>query len=104
MASREYSTVSYHATKDDTKESIPEVLMHDAKDRENSEGIGELFLNYKSTMSYFIFKAHKSFILIDTIIGDSLSQHSESTTRDSRDDDIKTANTERDEFGSRWVY
>ena len=48
MASREYSTVSYHATKDDTKESIPEVLMHDAKDRENSEGIGELFLNYKN--------------------------------------------------------
>ena len=43
MASREYSTVSYHATKDDAKESIPEVLVHDAKDRENSGGNGEFF-------------------------------------------------------------
>jgi len=70
MASREYSTVSYHATKDDAKESIPELLVHDAKDCENSEG-------------------------------DSLSQHSGSTKRDSRDDDIKTANTERDVSESR---
>ena len=54
MASREYSKVPYHATKDDEKESRPEVLVHDAKDRENSKGIGELFLNYENSISYFI--------------------------------------------------
>ena len=55
MASREYSTGSYHATKDDAKESIPELLVHDAKDCENSEGIGDFFLNYENSISYFIF-------------------------------------------------
>ena len=54
MASREYSKVPYHATKDDEKESRPEVLVHDAKDRENSKGIGKLFLNYENSISYFI--------------------------------------------------
>ena len=43
MASKEYSTVSYHATNDDAKESTPEVLLDNAKDRENSEGNGDFF-------------------------------------------------------------
>ena len=54
MASKEYSTVSYHATKDDAKESVPELLVHDAKDCENPEGIGDFFLNYENSISYFI--------------------------------------------------
>ena len=43
MASREYSTVSYHATKDDAKDSMPEVLVNDAINRDNFEGNGEYF-------------------------------------------------------------
>jgi len=38
MASKVYTTVSYHATNDDTKDSTPEILLDNAKDRENSEG------------------------------------------------------------------
>jgi len=38
MASTAYSKVSYHATRDDAKESIPEALLHNANNRENSEG------------------------------------------------------------------
>ena len=53
MASKEYSTVSYHATKDDAEESIPEVLLDNAKDRENSEGNGDFFLHYEK--SYITF-------------------------------------------------
>ena len=43
MAFREYSTVSYHATEDDAKESEQEILLHNARDRENSEGNGNFF-------------------------------------------------------------
>ena len=43
MASREYSTVSYHATKDDAKANIPEVLLDNAKECENSEGNDDCF-------------------------------------------------------------
>ena len=52
MASREYSTVSYHATKDDTKESIPEVLLDNAKGRENYEGNGYFAPNHENHISY----------------------------------------------------
>jgi len=38
MASTAYPEVSYHATRDDARESIPEVLLHNANGRENSEG------------------------------------------------------------------
>ena len=41
MASKEYSTVLYHATNDDAKESTPELLLKNAKDLENSEGNGD---------------------------------------------------------------
>ena len=49
MASKVYTTVSYHATNDDTKDSTPEILLDNAKDRENSEGNGDLFLNYEKS-------------------------------------------------------
>jgi len=54
MASTAYSEVSYHATRDDARESIPEVLLHNANDRENSEGNGEFFMNHENVISYFI--------------------------------------------------
>ena len=41
------------------------------------------------------------YILIDTTIGDCLSQHSGSAKRNFHDDDIETSNTERDESKSR---
>lgn len=104
MASKEYLTVRYHATKDVAKESIPEVLLDNAKDRENSEGNGDFYLNHENSMSYYSYKAHKSYILIDTIIGYSLCQQSGSNKRDSHDDDIDTANIEKDESKSRYVY
>ena len=49
MASKVYTTVSYHATNDDTKDSTPEILLDNAKDRENSEGNGDFFLHYEKS-------------------------------------------------------
>lgn len=54
MAFREYSTVSYHATEDDAKESEQEILLHNARDRENSEGNDNFFWIGRIDMSYFI--------------------------------------------------
>ena len=54
MAFREYSTVSYHATEDDAKESEQEILLYNARDRKNSKGNGNFFWIGRIDMSYFI--------------------------------------------------
>ena len=54
MASTAYSKVSYHTTRDDARESIPEALLHNANDRENSEGNGDFFMNHENGISHFI--------------------------------------------------